>query len=157
AFFISVLPAQAQFTITTSSLPNGAVGIGYTATLTATTGGTAPYMWSVSGGSLPAGLNITDAANGIISGMPTRAGTYNVTIKVVDTGGKNATKALSITIQPVLTVPAAALPNGFVGSFYAVQIVANGPSPLVWTQLSGILPPGITLSTSGALTGTATQ
>src|SRR5262252_1077854 len=53
-----------------------------------------------------------------------------------------------------VTIPPASLPNGTVGVFYAQQLAASGPSPLVWSVTSGILPPGVVLSSSGALVGT---
>ena len=71
------LPLQ----ITTSSLPNGAVGQWYSATLTAT-GGTESYTWSIASGSLPGGLSL-NASTGEISGIPTgAAGPINLTVKV---------------------------------------------------------------------------
>src|SRR4051812_17434131 len=54
------------------------------------------------------------------------------------------------------TIPLAILPNATVGVFYAQQLTANAPAPLVWSVSSGILPPGISLTTTGALVGTPT-
>src|ERR1035438_2526639 len=45
-----------QVRITTSSLPSGTIGTAYTTSLAATDG-TSPYTWTVSSGSLPAGLS----------------------------------------------------------------------------------------------------
>ena len=56
--------------ISTTSLPNGQVGVAYNATLSAS-GGTVPYNWVVSSGTLPAGLAL-NAATGAITGMPTQ-------------------------------------------------------------------------------------
>jgi len=61
--------APAPLAITTTSLPNGQDGNAYSATLAAT-GGTTPYNWSVSSGTLPAGLSL-NAATGAITGTPT--------------------------------------------------------------------------------------
>src|ERR1700686_2576513 len=47
-----------RLAITTTSLPNGQVGVAYTATLAAT-GGTLPYRWSLTSGTLPSsGLSL---------------------------------------------------------------------------------------------------
>ncbi|TAE34828.1 MAG: hypothetical protein EAZ91_00145, partial [Cytophagales bacterium] len=46
-----------SLSITTASLPNGQVGVAYSQTITAT-GGTAPLTYTLSAGTLPAGLNL---------------------------------------------------------------------------------------------------
>jgi hypothetical protein len=82
--------------ITTTSLPSGTQNIAYNATLAAS-GGTTPYTWSITVGSLPAGLTLT-SSTGVISGTPTGTGTSNFTIQVTDARSQVATKALGITI-----------------------------------------------------------
>src|SRR5438270_550522 len=64
-FSIVVAP---QLVISTSTLNGGNVSLAYSATLTAT-GGTAPYAWTVTSGSLPAGLSVS-SSTGVISGIP---------------------------------------------------------------------------------------
>lgn len=85
-------------TITTSSLPDGTVGGAYSQTLTVT-GGTGPYVWSVSGGALPNNLTLSSA--GVLSGTTTTAGTASFTVMVSDSSSpaRTATKALSIAIS----------------------------------------------------------
>ncbi|MCJ7664202.1 MAG: Ig domain-containing protein, partial [Desulfobacterales bacterium] len=86
--------------ITTASLPDGNVGSAYSQTLQAT-GGTGSYNWSITSGSLPAGLSLTQSS-GLISGTPTAAATSNFTVQVND-GSTTASKPLSITINPAGT------------------------------------------------------
>jgi hypothetical protein len=62
------------------------------------TGGTGALTWSISAGTLPAGLNL-NPINGVISGTPTAAGTSSFTVGVQDAGGLSDTQALSITIN----------------------------------------------------------
>ena len=70
--------------VTTSSLRNGAVGVPYSATLSAR-GGNGPHTWQlVSGSALPAGLVLT-SGSGVISGKPKHSGTTRFTVEVVDT------------------------------------------------------------------------
>ena len=88
-------------TITTTALPAATAGVAYTATLTAT-GGTPPYTWSIATGTLPAGLTLTPAS-GVISGTPTATGTSSFTVQVT-AGAQSVTKALSITINPSVTM-----------------------------------------------------
>ena len=66
--------------ITTLALPNGVTNEVYSAKLTAD-GGTSPYAWSLTDGSLPPGLTLADGA---ISGMPTTTGTFNFAVEVSD-------------------------------------------------------------------------
>src|SRR5438093_856782 len=100
--------ATSSVKITTASLPNGQVQVAYSATLQAT-GGTTPYTWSISSGSLPTGLTLA-ATTGVISSTPTAAGTFPFTVKVSDNAGNSASAPLTI----VVTATAAAAPFGHV-------------------------------------------
>jgi hypothetical protein len=104
------MPAQPEPTplsITTTSLPNGQVGHGYSATLAAT-GGMAPLYWDIdiSSGALPAGLAL--ASTGVISGTPTAtAAATPITFKVSDSSTTAQAKSvtLKLTVSPnVITV-----------------------------------------------------
>jgi WD40 repeat protein len=101
AFSLSVQAAIAPPSITTTALPGATAGTAYTATLTAT-GGTAPLAWSVSAGSLPAGLTL-NASSGAISGTPTTAGSSSFTAQVTDASNRSATANLGITVSASAT------------------------------------------------------
>ncbi|MCH7978419.1 MAG: hypothetical protein IH935_05515, partial [Acidobacteria bacterium] len=77
--FLTTEKGQAH-TVTTSSLPNGAVGASYSATLQ--NDGNPPFVWSLNSGSLPTGLSLS--SSGIISGTPTTAGTFTFTVGVLE-------------------------------------------------------------------------
>jgi hypothetical protein len=94
-------------TITTASLPQGTQGAAYSTTLSAT-GGTPPYSWSISVGSLPAGLSL-NFSTGAISGTPALPGTTSFTVHLVDAGALVDNKSLSITIAS-LGAPTGILP-----------------------------------------------
>jgi hypothetical protein len=66
------------------SLPDGFLGTNYHQTLTAT-GGTPPYQWQLSSGSLPVGVSLS--SNGVIEGIPLRSGTFSVGMQVFDSSG----------------------------------------------------------------------
>lgn len=89
----------APFTITTDILPIGRVGIAYPSATLGATDGALPYTWTLTSGSLPAGLNL---GAGFISGTPTAEGSFGFTLEVrdSDTPGKIATRSFSITIHP---------------------------------------------------------
>src|SRR5688572_2236291 len=60
------------------------------------------------------------------------------------------------TAAPVLSTPSP-LANGIVGTAIATtNFMANGTAPITYTVSGGLLPPGLTLSSAGALTGTPT-
>ena len=84
--------------ITTASLPKGTVGTLYTQTLAAD--GTKPITWSISSGTLPAGLSI-NASTGVISGTPTTPGTFDFQVKAENSIG-SVTKSLSIIVEAVV-------------------------------------------------------
>lgn len=70
-------------TITPATLPAGTVGTAYSQALSSS-GGTAPYTYSVISGTLPAGITLS---TGTLSGTPTTAGTYTFTIQSADSAG----------------------------------------------------------------------
>lgn len=76
----SVVGPGSSLSLDCGNPPLGHVGILYSSALIRS-GGTAPYAFSVIGGSLPPGLSL-DAGTGMISGIPTTSGTFNYTIKV---------------------------------------------------------------------------
>jgi hypothetical protein len=142
--------------VTTTTLPNATVGTPYSATLAAT-GGTPPYTWSDPG--LPAGLTL-NASTGAITGTPTTAGTSTFTVTVTDSVGGTATASLSLTVSPKsatpLDVTTERLPHCHIGKPYSVTLAATGGTPpYTWsTSDPSDLPPGITLSSTGTLSGT---
>jgi hypothetical protein len=146
----------AALSVNTSSLPNALATGAYSQPLSAT-GGTSPYSWTLTTGSLPPGLSLATA--GSIYGTPTTAGTYNFTVQVADTSTptRTATGSLSITVGAALTIPTAALPSGMLTASYSEALAATGgTSPYTWSIASGALPAGLSLSTAGVITGTPT-
>jgi hypothetical protein len=160
SFSLAIAAAVVPVSISTSSLASGQVSSAYAATLTAS-GGTAPYAWSVSSGTLPAGLSL-NASSGQISGTPTQAGTSTFTLQVKDSSSpaQTSTKSLSITIAAAVTpvqITTASLTSGQVGSTYSASLAASGgTTPYTWSISSGALPTGLTLSSAGSIAGTPT-
>lgn len=88
--------------ITTGSLPSGSSGVNYGPVNLQAIQGTAPYVWSLYGGTLPAGLTLDPT--GLIGGVPTGlGGTSNVTIRVTDQSGATDEQLYSISIAGSLT------------------------------------------------------
>ena len=82
-------------------LPPGTECATYSASVFSVEGGTAPFTWSVTAGTLPPGLAM-DPATGAITGTPTAAGTFNFTVQVADSSqpALTATQPQTITITP---------------------------------------------------------
>ena len=144
-------------TITTApTLSSGTLGVAYGTVTLAASGGTPPYIWSITTGSLPAGLSLS-GGTGAISGTPTASGTPKFTVQVTDAKGVIATKQFSITIAAglIITTPPG-LPDAAGGVAYSVTISAAGGSPpYTWSISNGSLPGGMTLnSATGVLSGT---
>jgi hypothetical protein len=144
--------------VVTTSLPNGTMGVAYSANLKAS-GGKAPYSWILKSGSLPAGVSLTSA--GAISGAPTGDGTFSsLVFQVADANDAVAdSHALSMKINPIAPrVMTSSLPGTEVGASYSVTLQGTGgTTPYKWSLKSGTLPAGLALnSTTGAITGVPT-
>jgi hypothetical protein len=147
--------AQFPLSVVTSSLPQGTIGTLYSAGLAAT-GGVYPYTWTIDNGTLPPGLNLTTV--GSIVGTPTTAGVYTITFRVTDIAQAVATRSLTIVVMapPQFSITTSSLPSATQGQNYSQTLTAaNGTPPYQWTAGQG-LPPGLSLSASGVLSGIPT-
>jgi hypothetical protein len=100
ALIITINPPP-PLSVGTRSLPPGTVGVNYPSQTLQPASGTPPYTWAITLGSLPAGLTMNSA--GVISGVPTVAGTSNFTVQVTDSttpAPQVASAQLSIVINP---------------------------------------------------------
>src|SRR6185437_261987 len=135
----------APLSMTTSTLPDGTVGVPYSATIGAS-GGTSPYSCMITAGTLPAGLSISGCT---VSGTPTTAGSSTVTVKVTDSGSPTQTTSgpETIVINPAALTLTNTLPNGTVGVVYSATIDASGgTTPHSCSITSGTLPAGLSLT-----------
>ncbi|HSL03711.1 MAG TPA: Ig domain-containing protein [Nitrospiraceae bacterium] len=150
--------------ITTTSLPQGTANQSYNETLAAT-GGTGAYTWHLAGGSpaLPMGLTL-NPSTGAISGIPTGTSNTNYTFTVTDQTPptpQTATRTLQLIIggaPPDLIITTnSPLPSGTVTQPYSVRLISTGGTGTkTWDISSGSLPIGLTLSSSGVISGIPT-
>jgi hypothetical protein len=153
---LSITVVEPPLSVTTTSLAGGSIGNAYSQTLKAI-GGTPPYTWGISAGTLPAALTL-NASTGVISGTPTTMGTSTFTVKVTDSAAGTATASLSIIIDADLAITTTSLPSGSVGAAYSSTVEASGGvQPYTWSITSGSLPAGLSINSgSGVISGTPT-
>lgn len=157
-FAIGSLPlriAQPVVFTTSNALPDFATSGGsYSTTITAS-GGNTPYTFSIDSGAFPAGIVLGSA--GDVSGSASSLGSSSVTVRATDPNGRTATRVFTMNVVPTLAITNNPLPSGFVGVPYSDTLaVQGGSAPFLFTLFSGALPPGLTLSSGGALSGTPT-
>ena len=155
---LSITVTVNPLTVTTAALPAATADVSYSAKL-AVSGGIAPYTWSVTQGSLPAGLKL-DPSTGAISGKPTAPGTASFTVTVGDAENPAATASanlsITVTAAPLVITTTSVLPSGTAGAPYSVKLAASGGlTPYTWSIASGSLPAGLKLhAATGVISGT---
>jgi hypothetical protein len=158
--------ASQQFSLTIASgiaistaeqLPSGSVGGAYSQTLTAV-GGTPPYRWAVTSGTLPGGLAL-NPATGVVSGTPLANGAFHFTVQVTDNTGATASLQFTLTIGSGLAITSSSLPSSLLGQPYPsiTLAAAGGAQPYAWSVTKGALPPGLVLTGAGTLSGTPSE
>jgi subtilisin-like proprotein convertase family protein len=115
----------------------GTVGTATSLTLAAS-GGTAPYTWSATG--LPAGLSI-NATTGVVSGTPTTANSYPVTVTATDAAARPGNASFTWTINPV-SVPGCSGTNPVDAP---IPDLGTGNSGITITGCPGNAAPGSTV------------
>jgi alpha-tubulin suppressor-like RCC1 family protein/subtilisin family serine protease len=118
-------------------------------------GGSLPYRWEVFNSTLPEGLTL-DAATGALEGIPTRPGYYyTFTIRVTDAAGVRVSRNYTLSVFGIYT---SSLSSGLVGAAYSQQLEADGSPthPYAWSVPPGTMPPGLSLSASGLISGIPT-
>jgi hypothetical protein len=168
---VSTLSTQATIPITinpavslssSATLPTGYGGTAYSTTLTATGGSGTGYQWTSS--SLPSGFALSAAgvlsATGAVMTSDVTGSPYSFSATVTDSAGNTASPALSLTINPGVSVTVPTIPTFYPGASYAATtFTASGGSgtgyTYSWAAASGsTLPSGLSLATAGAIAGT---
>jgi hypothetical protein len=164
---LEVLEVDGGLTIVTRQLLPGIVGASYPPAPQGTTNEQLPRLIAVgaqgdvtwtSPGPLPPGLAL--AADGLLHGLPTQRGVFDVTVSATD-GTQTANRTMRLTVaQPGrLTLIAIDLPNGRIGEDYNVllSVVGRTASSTVTYVSPNPLPPGLTLTTDGRIVGLPQQ
>ncbi len=138
-------PPPPPVSITTTSLSSATAGTAYSNTLSAT-GGTTPYAWTLTSGSLPTGITLQSP--GSISGTTSQTGSFNITVQVTDSSApkQNSSKALTLTVAANTSGGSIPLPRyfgfsesdtnggGWPSVSYGMQRLWDSP-PLQWPSI----------------------
>ena len=137
--------------VSPASLPTLTAGTLFSQTLTSS-GGVAPYVYSLSGGTLPVGVTLS---SGVLSGTPTQRGGYAFGVRSQDNIGAFVIKGYTGTVQnPSLAlVPASATAIQGV-AFSQTLSTAGGVAPHSYLLETGAFPAGISISSAGVVSGT---
>ena len=152
-------------TISTAPLPAATVGAIYSRTISAS-GGTPPYTYTISAGSLPAGIVLSSA--GLLSGTPTVSGTFSFTVTATDTstspGPYQGTTTYTLTVNPATaTLNFTTIPAEIYGDQpFTVTASSVSTGTIAYSVVSGpaTINPStglVTLTGAGTVTLKATQ
>ncbi|HYI02284.1 lamin tail domain-containing protein [Hyalangium sp.] len=134
----------------TTDLPSTTVGLDYEVRLTAT-GGVPPLSYSV--GDVPPGFSFY-SGTALLTGPSTAAGDYTLTIGVTDAQGAQDSRTYALRVYAAPSITSATVPSATSGLAYEFVLGATGGQPpLRWTLADGSLPPSVSLSSSGNLSG----
>lgn len=119
-------------------------------------GGTGGYVYAATSGSVP-GMSSFNAITGVSTGTPTTIGHYLITATVQDTSATVVTASFSVQVLSRL-LPGDVTPRvGDILFPYSYQLtVAAATGAVTWSRTGGNLPAGLTLSSSGLISGTPT-
>ncbi|MGY5808915.1 putative Ig domain-containing protein [Rhizobium sp. LEGMi198b] len=136
---VSVTVSVPTVSVSPTSLPSGTIATAYSQTITAS-GGTAPYTYAVTAGSLPAGLTLS--STGVLSGTATAAGTFNLTITATDSsaGSGPFTGSRAYTLTTNVEAP--------IAGNVAASVAANSTANPITLAITGGTATSVTVATA---------
>jgi hypothetical protein len=153
----SYVSAGTPETLETTSPDNPVLTLNRQSSYALTVSSVSPYKWSTSG-ALPPGMVEVDDPNGSLTlwGVPSVAGSYPVSVRVTDAKSNAGIHIIPLVVTPLYS-DSLKLPDIVAGVSAQIQLpVDGGTAPYKWSVAPGSsLPPGLTLSNSGVLSGSS--
>lgn len=152
----SLSPASSVHIASNAALPQGQTSKTYPSYQLEACGGTAPYIWTDPNGDTPLGLNL--GSSGLITGMPTKAGTFTFQVDVKDSASQPQADSKNFTLEVVpsgLAISTASpLADATECKAYSATLSASGGSGSYSWIFAASYPSWLTLSPQGVLSGT---
>jgi large repetitive protein len=120
--------------------------------------GCLPHHVVIDSGELPPGLKLRQVNDhtAVVEGVATEAGTFSAWLEVIDCANKSAQALFVFDVWPrrwAITTPS--LKSAVLGAPYSATFAGAGPdSDVTWAVTQGALPAGLTLSSTGTISGT---
>lgn len=128
----------ATITLSPGDLPDATAGEDYAAALSAD-GGVAPYTFALVDGTLPAGLVL--AADGGLSGVPTEAGEFRVTVRAEDANGQRGERELVLQVEATAVTAVSRTVPVLGGTSVSVELGAGATGgPITGASLVSLSP-----------------
>ncbi|MFZ0321689.1 MAG: Ig domain-containing protein, partial [Candidatus Sulfotelmatobacter sp.] len=125
--YVVVTPLVIPLKITNTSLPEVMAGSAYTDTLGAS-GGTSPYHWKLTSGTLPQGLSFS-GSTGVLSGTTAQTGQFSLTFQVSDSSWPTqltASAPFNLLVSSALEITTTLLPEITAGTAYDTPLAGVG-------------------------------
>ncbi|MGA9982330.1 MAG: putative Ig domain-containing protein, partial [Acidobacteriaceae bacterium] len=158
-FAYTLVVTKPAITIAPTTLTAITVGTAMTTQTLVASGGTGPYSYTVTTGSLPAGISL-NASTGALTGTATQGGSIAFTVTATDANANTGTQAYTWTVNAA-TLAMAPTPGNLAVStnitFTQAFTASAGTAPYTYTE-TGTLPTGLTWTAgTGTISGKATQ
>ena len=132
-------------------------------------GGTPPYSWAVTSGSLPTGTSLQPSGEvfssgfspgyTILAGKALAIGIYHFTLQVTDATNNVASQDFTLNVSRLgfeyFNLPIAGNPLVYNTAYSQPLMAVGGDSNYTWTNIDS-LPPGLNVSAAGLVSGTPT-
>lgn len=138
-----------------SNISGGCINEPYSQAITLSGAGIPPFTFVIVSGGFPPGISLTqtDFRTLLLSGTPTATGNTTFRLRVTDGRGDFMEKDFTVSIMGLTNSPTQANKN----SAYSFQYtVAGGTPPYTFVIDAGSLPAGLSMSSTGLISGTPT-